>query len=53
MQISLELHHNAVSMISQDQEMHGSMFLSTGFEGCDRHDQTSNISKQPNWQRSI
>jgi hypothetical protein len=44
MQISLEQHHNVGSMISQDQEMHGPMFLLTGFEGCDRHDQTCKTS---------
>jgi len=44
MQISLEQHHNVGSMISQDQETHGLMFLLTGFEGCDRHDQTCKTS---------
>jgi len=44
MQISLEQHHNVGSMISQDQETHGLMFLLIGFEGCDRHDQTCKTS---------
>lgn len=42
MQISLEQHRNVVSVIYEDQEMHGSTSLLTGFGGCDTHDRTYN-----------
>jgi hypothetical protein len=40
MQISLEQHHNVESMIYEDQEMHGSMSLLTGFGDYDTHGHT-------------